>query len=392
MVQFFKPKIGPSYGAQIAQALGMGFANMAERQQQEKMLQKQDYEQKQAQSQLAKMLFGEEQAQQYEGIPMEEMLKAAQIEKQGQMQQQKNLQSQIEDMNRYKVIEQNFGKKAADLYMSASEGGRTSLLDSWIEDAKRGIDVKSKLNEELGAPAETSDFDKGLTPKERVARQENRYAKNLPLYENSQEKLEGLEAEEDALGILEDLSPQIGTFQRLNVNPLTGELILPFLSSPEAQRFVKTINDFTTKAKATYGSRVTNFELDRFMKRLPTLANSEEGRRQIIGQMQIINKINSAYEQALQKTVSDYGGIRNIDWDIAKSKAKKAIEPTAKELRKEFRSIGSDLDKMVSEQVKKMKENTPEGQVAVQLADGNLGFIPKDQVKNFMKKKGNKLL
>jgi hypothetical protein len=126
----------------------------------------------------------------------------------------------------------------------------------------------------------------------------------------------------------------------LNVNK-EGNLALPFAASPEAQRFVKTLNEFSANAKDTYGSRVTNFDLQQYLKRFPTLLNSEEGRRQIIEQMKIVNEINSVYYKNLQDVFSKAGGARKIDSDVAEDLAEKRSQQSISELVKKFDSIGT---------------------------------------------------
>lgn len=338
-----------------------------------------------------------------------------------------NLAGLEADQQRYNVIKSNFGDKVADLYRAAPEGGKTQILGALLEANQRGINPEELLGgfqqnqgqqqglnemrqaQSLGdmydsmngrpegkrkpeqfqiekPPMKTIDYDRGLTPKERVRRQEERYSKNLPLYQESQKKLQGLIAEQDALETLSELSPQIGSFQRLNINPETGELIIPALASPEAQRFAKTVNDFTVKAKDSFGSRVSNFELDRFMKRLPTLANSEEGRRQIIRQMQVISNMNSAREAALQDVFEEYGGVRNIDYDKAERLADNLVKPRIEMLRKEFKTIDRDLDKQFEDKVKdKKKALVPPGRVAVE-KDGKLYSLPLNKLKKALKR------
>ena len=51
------------------------------------------------------------------------------------------------------------------------------------------------------------------------------------------------------------------------------------------QQYIKTLNDFISQAKNFFGARVTNFDLQSFKSRLPSLLNTEEGRRAIIEQM-----------------------------------------------------------------------------------------------------------
>lgn len=309
-------------------------------------------------------------------------------------------QAQEEDQKRYDVIKGHFGEKAADIYRAAPEGGKTALLNALLEGAQRGVNFEDLLyqvnpessavrkdvventepgltTKQLEKPSfKTIDYDRGLTPKERVKRQDARYSQNLPLYQESHKKVQGLEAEKDSLDTLSELSPKIGAMQRLNINPVNGELLIPALASPDAQRFVKTVNDFTVKAKDSFGSRISNFELDRFMKRLPTLANSEEGRRGIIRQMQIINDINTVRERKLQQVIDEHGGIRNIDYDKAERIADNESKAEVEGLKKEFKAIEGGLEKQYHEKIKETKKAlVPPGRVAVE-KDGKFFSLP----------------
>lgn len=316
--------------------------------------------------------------------------------------QQKSFQDQISEDKRYQTIKDQFGEEYADLYRAAPEGGKTEILKQLMQMQQREGDLNSQLgitpnpelsNEKSKDAIKTIDYDKGLTPKERVKRQDDRYAKNLPLYEESINKRRSLDAQGEGLSILSELSPQISGFERLNINPMNGELLIPAAASAEAQRFVKTVNDFTTTAKDSYGARVSNFELDRFMKRLPTLANSEEGRRQIIRQMQIINDINLAYEKNLQEVIEEHGGIRNIDYDKAQQLAEKNAKTEISSLKKEFKNIDRDLDKQIEDRIENdFKKNSPKNKITVRMNDGSIGYIDKDKVVDFLKDKAGEVL
>lgn len=308
----------------------------------------------------------------------------------------------------YGTVKDTFGEKFANLWRSQPVGARTELIKTAMEANQRGYNLEEMLGglqpqqpqekempkqEEIEAPIiKTKDFDKGLTPKERTRRQEARYSTNLPLYQKSVDKRNSYETIQDDIGILEELSPKIGALERLNINPSSGDIAIPFLASPEAQRYVKTINEFSKAAKDTYGARVTNFDLTQFMKRLPTLANSEEGRNQILQQMDIITKINMAQEKALQDVIEDHGGIRNIDFDKAEELARKKSNKEIASLRGQFKDIDKKVNNQFDRQVEDFKKTIPKDRVAVRNNDGTMGHIPKDMVKKYLEDKVGEIL
>ncbi len=202
------------------------------------------------------------------------------------------------------------------------------------------------------------------------------------------ESLHGLETENLSIGLLQELDEtgKVGQgLQKLNINPKTGDLFLPQAATPEEQLFVKTVNDFTVKAKDSFGARVTNFELDRFMQRLPTLANSKEGRGLIMRQMQIVNQINQLEKKEIQKVFDQYG-VRNIDYADAENKAREAIKDQKEDLRKEYFNLEQLAKKEDSETTKKIKDKVPEGYTPMKKPDGTIKMFPTKNVPNLEEK------
>lgn len=340
----------------------------------------------------------------------QELLKGH-IQKQNKFHEMQN--QSLQDAEGYNTIERLFGKDAAEFWRASPVGARTKITEKMLEAKMRGMSfndlikaegldkelqqdqepvLKFEEDEDQERKPKLIDFDHGITPKERTTRQNERYNKNLPLYTEASTRLRAHQAINDDLNILEELSPQITTMDKFNINPLTGELLIPGLASPEAQRFVKTINDFTTQAKDSYGARVTNFDLTQFLKRLPTLANSEEGRRQILKQMKTINDINQLHESSVLNSFDEYGGIRYLDFDKAEQVAQKKSEPQLKKLRSEFKNISSDQDRMYKKEIENYRKLVPADHVLVQFNNGDVSYIPKSSLKEFLEDKAGKAL
>jgi hypothetical protein len=265
------------------------------------------------------------------------------------------------------LIEKGVSPEDAQLYSRLTKGGQTAFVKDVLESEKRkkdlspfnplkrqkdllGSEQKTETEEQL-SPEEMVDReieqenyiqDLGLTPAERVKREKERFDTGYKKYEESGAKLRGMTRDKERLDILEKLNssdklPQ--NMGRLNVDK-EGNLRFPFASTPEAERFIKTLNEFSAGAKDTYGSRVTNFDLQQYMRRYPTLVNSKEGRRQILQQMKIVNQINSTYYKNLKDAYDKAGGVRKIDADRADMLAEKKSEPKIQELVKKFDQIG----------------------------------------------------
>jgi len=255
------------------------------------------------------------------------------------------LEDKIRSMRNQKekegLIRKGFPPQIAEVWGELTEGGKTKFASLFMDELQRSPEVQDQI--EIGEE-ETSGISRspGLTPKESVARQDKRYDKNLPLFKEHEKKKTAQETENlkiDQLQRLNETNKLPQRLGRLNVNLKTGELLLPALANPESQLFVKTVNDFLIGAKETFGARVTNFEVNRFLKRLPTLANSKEGRRVILRQMEIINELNQLHNEGILNAFSQAGGIRNLDYDKASRQARKLTKEREKELKKEFNSI-----------------------------------------------------
>jgi hypothetical protein len=287
-----------------------------------------------------------------------------------------------------------------NLYMKATPGGKTKIMDMFLQDLQRGTTSLGPQEEMGTVPGEEIeerpeikavkpiDFDRGLTPKERVRRQEDRYKVQTPMVNERRGALASAEKSSLSIQRLDQLNESGKLpegFGRLNVNPKSGELFLPTGANEETQLFVKTVNDFTVQAKDSFGSRVTNFDLQRFMARLPSLANTKEGRSLILKQMEIVNELSQEKEKELLDVVDEYG-VRNIDFEKAESIAEKRFAPKKKELVQRYKDLDGLMGQADKEAASEAKKSAPEGHMLMKTAKGDLRYVPNDKV-NFYKSK-----
>ena len=106
--------------------------------------------------------------------------------------------------------------------------------------------------------------------------------------------------------------------------------------SPEAQEATKLIVDNIKGAKDTYGSRVTNFDAQQYLKTLPSFLNSPEGRRRVLRDLRILNKLNVMHDQGVLDIVEREGGAGKISISQAERRYKKENAGAIKELKEEF--------------------------------------------------------
>lgn len=272
------------------------------------------------------------------------------------------------DTKNYDTIKDAFGEKFANIWKASPTGGRTELLRAGIDAKLRGNDVqglfdqlpdqlipqtssginsKKEMKDIFGKAFDYPELEipEGITPKERVAYEKDLRSMNSPLLRSADEKIKSLKGEKDHLKILRELSPKIKEgISRLFVNkdgeisPLAQRLKLV---PKDTQRFQKTVNDFIKDAKGIFGSRVTNFDLQAFKSRLPTLLNTKEGREEIIQQMDILNEIESNYVKALQNVYRNYG-LGKITEEQASTIAEEMVADREQELRDRLQNIGNE--------------------------------------------------
>lgn len=274
-----------------------------------------------------------------------------------------------------------------ELYKAASVGGKTAILQKALERQARSTTPEGTIPEGIEDP------DKGLIPAERVKRQDSRFTIQGPLVNKNNEMVAALESESRSIDLLDELnqSGKVGEgVHKLNINPKTGDLIIPQFANAEEQLFVKTVNDFTVKAKDSFGARVTNFELDRFMQRLPTLANSADGRRLILNQMKLINEINSLEKRAVQEVFDQYG-VRNIDYADAENIARRKIAGQKEDLRKKYVSYESQIRDDQSKLISEAKKHINKGNTLMRAPNGQIGTFDNSLIPNLEDKGFKKL-
>jgi hypothetical protein len=294
-------------------------------------------------------------------------------------------------------MEDEQAQREADLYISLPTGGKTSYANFLFDRMQRG-QLRSGIPEQMNiqenisitpggdisevekVEVENYDFPKldtfaGLNSKEKTSRQKDLFNANAKDFQENKTKLRGFEDELRRLNMMSKLNDSEKLpkgMERLNINWTTGDIRYPALANPETQLFVKSVNDFTTKAKETYGARVTNFELGTFMRRLPTLANTTEGRRLILEQMKANDEINKLYYDSLND-VYDHYGLRNIDTQQA--------EKIAKDLRKDDEKalIEKYNNALQAQEVYEARQLAPEGKIPVRSKEGKIGYILRSQ-------------
>lgn len=290
------------------------------------------------------------------------------------------------DAQNFEIMKDAFGEKFAKIWKATGQGERTALTNAALDARLRGFNIEDLLTQAGLAPQSTGGLQlpeessisigdqldtpqgdiqfqervefpeysldtSGMTPKDINTYKASLRKENTKPFEEANAKSKASEGELSSIIALKKLNetrklPEtIGQQIGQGINPLTGRIILPKLASTEAQTFEKTINDFTTKAKDTFGARVTNFELQQFMARLPRLINSYEGRKAIIEQMELISQINAMYNKSLRDVYQNYG-LGNVTPEDAERIAEHRIRDQVRNLSDRYQRIDERINQI----------------------------------------------
>lgn len=106
--------------------------------------------------------------------------------------------------------------------------------------------------------------------------------------------------------------------------------------SEDAQEYSKLLADELGGVKGMVGSRVTNYDIQAYMKRLPSLINSPEGRRRVLRDLKLMNQLNKEYYTGLLDSVQEQGGVGNRSLSSITRDFKKRFAKRETELRKQL--------------------------------------------------------
>lgn len=122
-------------------------------------------------------------------------------------------------------------------------------------------------------------------------------------------------------------------------------LDIPALMDVGSEEFNKIAANFIGGAKDALGGRVTNFELEQFLKTIPSLSQSPEGRKRVIANLKRIKRTEIEYKNALKEVIKDNKGVPPLDL-----------------LEEIDDRIGKKLDKISTQFREDLSKKVPKGQ------------------------------
>lgn len=122
-----------------------------------------------------------------------------------------------------------------------------------------------------------------------------------------------------------------------NLGKGIGELIgQKFVGSKEDQEFTKlTLGSFLPKMKDIFGARVAIQEMQVFMDSIPSLSQTDEGKRAIIKNMRLTNDAWKYIKKTKDRIIAENGG--KIPYDL-KARIDKATDPYLNKLAEQFQT------------------------------------------------------
>lgn len=90
-------------------------------------------------------------------------------------------------------------------------------------------------------------------------------------------------------------------------------LDIPALLNPDSQEFQKIAAGFLRDAKTYFGARITNFDLEQFLKTIPSLSQTPEGRKRVIAGLKQLKNGDLAYNDTLKEVMKENEGVPPYD-------------------------------------------------------------------------------
>jgi hypothetical protein len=137
------------------------------------------------------------------------------------------------------------------------------------------------------------------------------------------------------------------------------------LENPGSELYQKLSQDLLKGIPETYGNRILKVEVDNFLKTIPTLLNSPEGRRMISSNILKLGEIKEVYYNEMRKQQSNY---------LDKNK------PLPRDFQQKiFDQVKPQIDRVNNEFVKLSEiKAVPKDTIPFFSPNGEINFVPKE--------------
>jgi hypothetical protein len=201
---------------------------------------------------------------------------------------------------------------------------------------KEQLQKKGELEQAKLSRAEQRDIDKETLPFYNEVTKEAKAAKN---------NLQRLDRMEALLNKGNLAYPLWASTLKTAANGIFGFGIdLTSLLNADSQEFDKLSTDFVKDAKSYFGSRLTDTDLKTFLRTVPTLSMSNDGKQRVMNSLKSFNSAALLKKKAVDSIISENGGKRprNID-ELVEKRVGPELEALANKV-KEDSSAPIELD------------------------------------------------
>lgn len=187
-----------------------------------------------------------------------------------------------------------------------------------------------------------------FTRKEEAAENREIRRETEPYFKQVNEEAKAAKASDIRLDRMEELvkrgnlpsSRIYNTLQSAADIPYVGPLFKAVSSlilnpHPDFQEFEKLSTDFIKDAKKFFGSRVTENEIIAFLKTVPTLSQTDAGKRRVIENLRSFNDIALVKQKAMHDIIKENGGKRPADIEyLVEERTSSEIDKIANKFKK----------------------------------------------------------
>ena len=111
---------------------------------------------------------------------------------------------------------------------------------------------------------------------------------------------------------------------------------LTSLLSPESQEFEKLSNDFLKSIKDVFGARISNLEVENFLKTVPNLSQSNQGKLAVIENLRNMNEATKVRKDAVKVLIDKYGSKLPFDFE---EQVEEIAKPQLDEIAERFKIL-----------------------------------------------------
>lgn len=194
--------------------------------------------------------------------------------------------------------------------------------------------------------------------KRRDEQSKEAYKRKLEAYKYNKEEIKNIAKEaKSARETLHDLNrmEELQTEGKLDTPGYVeflknAGLDIPALMSEGTQEFNKIAQNFVRNAKQYYGGRVSNYEVEQFLKTVPSLSQSPRGRQRVIAGLKNLSRAKLAYNKAMREIIKENKGVPPLDLALQiDEKVEKQMDKLAAQFKRDLtKSVPKGQNKLIT--------------------------------------------